>query len=210
MNALTGAGTLTEDRLFATLDTLTRRWDLGNGRFALLSDTVGFIRDLPHHLVASFRATLEEAIHADLLLHVVDAASPEAPAQIAAVDQVLGELGAAEKPTLLLFNKMDAVHDEAALAVLRGQHPDALPVSAVTGAGLGRVKERVDERMRGERCRMTLSVPAHDGKALGFLERFADVLERRYDNGRAVVDVMIAPRALEHLHSIAADIQHRE
>jgi GTP-binding protein HflX len=78
MNALTNAGTVTADRLFATLDTLTRRWDLGNGRYALLSDTVGFIRDLPHHLVASFRATLEEAIHADLLLHVVDAANPEA------------------------------------------------------------------------------------------------------------------------------------
>ena len=210
MNALTQADTGTADRLFATLDTLTRRWDLGNGRHVLLSDTVGFIRDLPHHLVASFRATLEETIHADLLLHVVDTANPEAEDQVAAVQGVLEELGASDKPTLLLLNKADAIEDEAALTLLRGAHPEAMLISAKTGDGLERLSMAVDERMRGERERLTLSVPAHDGKALGFLERFAEILDRRFEDGRAIVDVAIAPRALEHLHSIAADIRHTE
>ena len=208
MNALTGAGTLAEDRLFATLDTLTRRWDLGNGRYALLSDTVGFIRDLPHHLVASFRATLEEAIHADLLLHVVDAASVEAPAQIAAVHGVLAELGADARPLLLVLNKMDAVADPSLAAVLRQAHPEALPLSARTGEGLEALRAEVERRMRGEQRRITLSLPAHDGRALGFLERFADVLTRSFENGRAIFEVEIAPRALNHLHSIAADVRH--
>ncbi|HPM22333.1 MAG TPA: GTPase HflX [Phycisphaerae bacterium] len=210
MNALTNAGTLTEDRLFATLDTLTRRWDLGSGRYLLLSDTVGFIRDLPHHLVASFRATLEEAIHADLLLHVVDAANPEAEQQVEAVERVLAELEVADKPTLLLLNKADAVRDLAALSILRTRHPQALLVSARSGDGLDELRAEVDRRMRGEQRRIVLSVPAHDGKALGFLERFADVLDRRFEDGRAILEVAIAPRALNQLHSIAADIRHAE
>jgi GTP-binding protein HflX len=210
MNVLTDAGTRTEDRLFATLDTLTRRWELGNGRFVLLSDTVGFIRRLPHHLVASFRATLEETIHADLLLHVVDASSPEAESQMSAVDEVLAELRADGHPTLLVLNKVDSIEDAAALTILRGSHPRGLLVSARTGAGLEELRQQVDRRMRGEQRRMTLSVPARDGKALGFLERFADVHTTRYVDGRAILEVHIAPRALDHLHSIAADVQHLE
>lgn len=208
MNALTQAGAFTEDRLFATLDTLTRRWDLGNGRYVLLSDTVGFIRDLPHHLVASFRATLEEAIHADLLLHVVDASNPEAQEQIAAVQNVLAQLGVADKPCLLLLNKMDAVQDDVALMLLRRAWPDALPISARLGVGLEALRAEVERRVRGEQQRMTLSVPAADGKALAFLERFADIHGRQYVDGRALVEVDIAPRVLAHLHRLAADIRH--
>jgi len=210
MNALTGAGAFTADRLFATLDTLTRRWDLGGGRNVLLSDTVGFIRDLPHHLVASFRATLEEAIHADLLLHVADLANPEVERQIAAVREVLAELGAEAKPALLLLNKADALADEALLTVLLRHYPDALPISAKTGQGLDRVREAVNGRTRADARRMTLSLPAHDGRALGFLERFAEILERRFEDDRAIFEVAIAPRALEHLHTIAADVRHAE
>ncbi|MBK9119286.1 MAG: GTPase HflX [Phycisphaerales bacterium] len=208
MNALTGAGAYTEDRLFATLDTLTRRWELGNGRYVLLSDTVGFIRDLPHHLVASFRATLEEAIHADLLLHVVDAASPDAAEQIGAVESVLAELGAAHVPTLMVLNKADAVEDEVALTVLRNQFPKALPVSALTRTGLVELGSAVDARVRGEQRAVRLSVPSGDGRALNFLERFAEIDTRAYEDGRTILDVRIAPRALNHLHSIAADVQH--
>ncbi len=210
MNALTGAGTRTADRLFATLDTLTRRWDLGHGRILLLSDTVGFIRDLPHYLVASFRATLEEAIHADLLLHVVDASNREATAQIAAVDAVLEELGVTDRPTLPLLNKADAIEDESILTLLRRSYPEALLVSARTGAGLTELRDEVERRVRGEQRRLTLSVPAQDGRALGFLERFADVLEQRFEDGRAILDVLIAPRALDHLHSIATDVRHAD
>jgi len=208
MNALTDAGARTEDRLFATLDTLTRRWQLGSGRFVLLSDTVGFIRRLPHHLVASFRATLEEAIHADLLLHVADASNRGVEEQIAAVREVLAELGVQDKPTLLVLNKMDAVEDAALWPVLRERYPDALPISACTGQGLAELTAAVDQAMRGEQQRLTLSVPARDGRALQFLERFADILDRRFEDGRAVLEVLIAPRALDHLHGMSADIQH--
>ncbi len=207
MNALTQAGAHTEDRLFATLDTLTRRWDLGNGRFVLLSDTVGFIRDLPHHLVASFRATLEEAIHADLLLHVADAANPQARTQIHAVRQVLGELGVGDKPVLLLLNKADVIKDPAALTILRRDCPDGLLISARTGQGLEVLRQQVDRFMRGQQRQMTLSVPAQDGRALSFLERFGEIRSRRFEDGRAVLEVLIAPRAVDHLHSIAADVR---
>ncbi len=210
MNALTGADAHTADRLFATLDTLTRRWDMGNGRFLLLSDTVGFIRDLPHRLVASFRATLEETVHADLLLHVVDASNSEAESQIAAVDAVLEELGAGGKPLLLVLNKADAVKDEALVTILRGRYPDALLVSAKTGMGLDAVAAVVDERMHGERRHITLSVPATDGKALSFLGRFADIKETRFEEGRTILDLTITPRALDQLHAMSSDIRHVE
>ncbi|MCZ2399411.1 MAG: GTPase HflX [Phycisphaerae bacterium] len=208
MNALTGAATLVRDQLFATLDTLTRRWDLGNGRFVLLSDTVGFIRNLPHHLVASFRATLEEAIHADLLLHVVDASSPDAEQQVAAVHDVLRSLGVADdRRQLLVLNKTDAIEDEAAFTVLRAAHPAALPISARSGAGLPELRDAVAQLLAGEQQRLRLSVALHDGRALGLLKRFAEVLETRFEDSRAVLDVRIAPRVLNQLHALGADVR---
>src|SRR5690606_3142885 len=131
MNALTDAGVLVEDKLFATLDTRTRKWRFRGGGAALLSDTVGFIRNLPHSLVASFKATLEEARQADLLLHVVDASSPEAEMQVRAVAEVLEELGLKDHPTLLVLNKVDKAPDQSYLDVLRAHHRDAITISAV-------------------------------------------------------------------------------
>src|SRR5207302_4002538 len=133
MNALTGAGVYVEDKLFSTLDTRTRQWHIKDWGRVLLSDTVGFIRDLPHHLVASFKATLEEARQARLLLHVVDASNPAAEEQIKAVSKVLEELGCAAKPTLLVLNKVDRVADRSYLDVLMRHHPRAVAVSAATG-----------------------------------------------------------------------------
>ncbi len=130
MNALTEAGVLVEDKLFATLDTRTRRWRFRGGGQSLLSDTVGFIRDLPHALVASFKATLEEARQADLLLHVVDASSPEAESQIRAVKAVLAELGLEDHPTLLVLNKSDKVPDRSFLDVLKAHHAESVSISA--------------------------------------------------------------------------------
>ena len=207
MNALTGAGAVTEDQLFMTLDTLTRKWELGGGRHVLLSDTVGFIRNLPHHLVASFRATLEEAIHADLLLHVADASNPEAEEQIAAVDEVLSNLGVTDRPTLLLLNKADAIEDETPLTILRQRYPDGIPISAKCGDGLDRLRIAVEEQLRGRQRRVTLSIAAKDGKALGFVERYADVLDRQYEDGRAVFDVLMPVRALEQLQTMSADVR---
>jgi GTPase len=145
MNALTGAGVLAEDKLFATLDATTRRLVFPDGSLTLISDTVGFLRKLPHHLIASFRSTLEEVIEADLLVHVVDAAHPDAEAQIDAVEQVLEELGSATKPSLLVLNKADQVRDEAELRGLALRHPNALVVSALDREGVAALRERLHE-----------------------------------------------------------------
>ena len=145
MNALTHADVLAEDKLFATLDTRTKRWKFRGGGYVLLSDTVGFIRDLPHSLVASFKATLEEARQADLLLHVADASSPEAESQIKAVNAVLKELGLADHPTILVLNKVDRVSDRSFLDVLKAHHDESISISAANGEGLDRLEQAVRE-----------------------------------------------------------------
>ena len=147
MNALTGAGVLAENKLFSTLDTRTRQWHLKDWGRVLLSDTVGFIRDLPHHLVASFKATLEEARQARLLLHVVDASNPHAEEQIMAVNKVLKELGCGDKPTLLVLNKADRVPDLSFLQVLREPPPAGGRRQRRDAAGAGRPAPR-----RSSRC----------------------------------------------------------
>src|SRR5262249_52814000 len=155
-NTLTAAGTYADDKLFATLDTKTRAWRLERGTEALLSDTVGFVRDLPHNLVASFKATLEEAVHADLLLHVLDVGHPHAQQQFDSVHQVLTEIGAKDKPELLLLNKIDTPEGEDRFPFWRTLHPDAIPVSAKTGRGLADLQEAVYQHVRGSQVDVTL------------------------------------------------------
>jgi len=142
MNALTHAGVLAEDKLFATLDATTRRYRFPGGQVTLFTDTVGFIRKLPHHLVASFRSTLAEVQEADLLLHVADASSASAPQQIEAVNEVLGELGVSDRPTILVLNKTD-VAEEAVVQGLVARYPGAIACSAVAGEGLDEVRSAV-------------------------------------------------------------------
>lgn len=208
LNRLTGAAAPTRDRLFETLDTLTRRWDLGGGRHVLLSDTVGFIRDLPHHLVASFRATLEEALHADLLLHVVDASNPLVEEQISAVERVLKELELLERPTVLVFNKIDQMHDESLVPALRARYEHVIPLSARTGEGLDALRAVVATASQSGLRDLVLSLDAADGKARHFLDRYSEVTDERYEEGRAILAVRIADRALQHLHTIARDVRH--
>src|SRR5205807_7875104 len=150
MNALTGAGVHVEDKLFSTLDTRTRQWRLQDWGRILLSDTVGFIRDLPHHLIASFKATLEETRQARLLLHVVDAGNPAAEEQIKAVNGVLKELGCDGKPTLLVLNQVDRLADRSFLDVLQKRHPRSVAVSAATGQGLDALREAVMQELSAD------------------------------------------------------------
>src|SRR5262249_9073901 len=144
-NALTRASVLVEDRLFATLDATTRQMVSPDRRTALLTDTVGFIRKLPHHLVASFHSTLVEAIEADLLIHVVDGADPQFGRQMAAVEEVLDQILEAPRPTVLVFNKADRI-DEDRAAALQAEYPEAVTVSALSGAGLDPLRELIWER----------------------------------------------------------------
>ena len=159
-NALTRAHVYVEDQLFATLDPTTRAFAAEGGARALVTDTVGFIRKLPPHLVASFRATLEEVAEADLLLHVVDAAEPDPEAHIRAVETVLESIGALERPRLLVFNKIDAIADEEALLGLRARYPGASFVSAATRTGLADLRRDALRLLRDEAGRTAMSVHA--------------------------------------------------
>lgn len=205
MNRVTGAGVYAADQLFATLDTKTVRWNLGDGRIALLSDTVGFVRDLPHHLVASFTATLEETIHADLLLHVVDISSSTASQQLQSVELVLEELGCHEVPRLTLLNKIDTAHDGALAEMLARRHGDQLQISALTGLGIDELVAEVARRMRGQTIDVTVRLPHSAGKLLAELDRCAEVRDRRYLEDRVELDLRIAK---SHLAQLAG--RHRE
>ena len=180
MRALTGADVLVADQLFATLDTRTRRWKLPNFGDVLLSDTVGFVRNLPHHLVASFRSTLEEARYADLLLHVVDASSLEAERQIQTVYQVLDEIGIVTKNVLLVLNKVDRVEDQSLIDILRRHYDDTITVSAATGMGLDRLAEEVANRLSGGFAEVEIEASVGNGRLLSWLTQHAEELSRTY------------------------------
>ncbi len=158
LNRLTGAGVLVEDALFATLDPTTRRAEASDGRVFTLTDTVGFVRHLPHDLVEAFRSTLEESAQADLLLHVVDASDPDPAGQIAAVRTVLNEIGAGSLPEMIAFNKIDLV-TEAALVPLRTLAPDAVFVSARTGDGVAELRARVEARLPRPASEVNVLIP---------------------------------------------------
>jgi GTP-binding protein HflX len=146
-NALTGAGTLAADQLFATLDTLTRRLRLPSGTEAVISDTVGFVRDLPHQLVEAFTATLEETAQADLLVHVVDASAPDRDEQIAQVDRVLAEIGAADVPRILVHNKIDCIGRVPEAACDHYGRIDRVWASAASGEGLELLRRAIDQQV---------------------------------------------------------------
>jgi len=191
MNALTDADQPVEDLLFKTLDTRTARWHLGSGQSALLSDTVGFVRDLPHRLVASFRATLEEAIHARLLLHVIDASAPDVLWQAESVQTVLDELGCGQTPTICLLNKIDLGGNESAIAVLENRLPRSLSVSARTGAGLDRLVELVLAEMRRQAAHVTVRTAIGNGRLIAEIDRMAEVSARRYTDSHVEMDLHI-------------------
>jgi len=190
-NALTRAGTMVEDRLFATLDPTTRSLELPAGQQVLLTDTVGFIRRLPTHLVAAFRATLEEVREGDLLVHVIDASHPKWPEQAATVDRVLAELGAEEQPVVPVLNKCDrVVFDERLRAFLTG-NPRAVAVSALTGQGLDCLLERLSAELAGRRCRLVLEIPYRQGELLRLVHDKGQVLREEYGQGSVKVEVEI-------------------
>ncbi|MFZ9791325.1 MAG: GTPase HflX [Gemmataceae bacterium] len=197
MNALTGADVGVEDKLFSTLDTRTRQWHLKEWGKVLLSDTVGFIRDLPHHLVASFKATLEEARQARLLLHVVDASNPQVEEHIQAVKKVLSDLGCGEKPTLLVLNKVDRVTDQSIIHVLQAKHPGAVCVSAARGLGLDDLRNAVISALSSEFITVKITTAAGNGKLLAFLASHAEIIRQEFVGEKAVL-ICSVPKHLIH------------
>ncbi len=202
LNALTKADALVEDRLFATLDTLTRRLDCGDGLEILVSDTVGFIRRLPHHLVASFHATLEEAAKSDLLIHVVDAADPLAMVQIDSVTSTLEEIGIADLPRVYALNKVDNVASPAQLEALMKRVSPAFPVSAHTGQGLPELIEFLRSRAEAGMRRISLRFNSGDGRRFALLNEVASVQDTVYDGSDVIVSVRIDPADLERIRRL--------
>ena len=173
INRLTDAGVLVEDRLFATLDATTRRLQLPGGETVLVTDTVGFVTKLPHQLVEAFKSTLEVVADADLLIHLVDASTPDVSVHIDAVRTVLGEIGAGDVPELMAFNKADRTDEAARLA---DKHPGAVAISARTGEGIDDLLVAVGDRLRALTNVVELVVPFDRGDVLAAVHREGEVL----------------------------------
>ncbi len=180
MRALTGADVLIANKLFATLDTRTRRWQIPHCGEVLLSDTVGFVRDLPHHLVASFKSTLEEARNTDLLLHVVDAGHASAAEQIKTVWDVLDKIGVDKRNEILVLNKADAVQDRSILDVLRARYEDSVSISAVTQHGFDQLKRAVAERLAQGYVEANIETHVGNGRLFAYLAKHAEVISTEY------------------------------
>ena len=196
-NTLTGETVLAEDKLFATLDSTTRKVNLPQKQQILLSDTVGFIKKLPHQLVAAFKATLEEVLEADLLLHIVDASHPEAEAQIAAVNVVLKELDATDIPMFMVFNKIDRLKSDEELHILQCQYPDALPISAQRGDGIPALIDALAHRFAEHGTDLSLCIPYIEGKVLDLLHKHGIVLDIKYATEAVYVEVRLPNRYLK-------------
>ena len=206
MNLLTDAGAYVADKLFATLDTKTRRWRLGDGALVLLSDTVGFVRNLPHHLVASFRATLEEAINADLLIHVADASHDRVTQQIQAVEKVLEELHCDREKVLLAMNKIDRISDPTVRAVLERKYPRAFFLSAVTGEGSADLSAEVARRAAGLPVRVTLRANCANGKLMQYIACHAAVTSQRFEDSTALIEATMPANRLAQLQSFGGEV----
>ncbi len=202
MNALTRADVYVENKLFATLDTRTRKWQADSGVEVLLSDTVGFVSKLPHHLVASFKATLEEALSADLLLHVVDASSPQVFEQIQSVEYVLKEIGCGKKEILTLLNKSDTICDRRLFDTLQTVHPEAIAISAKTGMNLDQLAAAVAKKVRGGHVHFRVRINAAEGKPLSFLRAYAQHLNERYDGDVVEIEATLGKNQLIQLRKL--------
>jgi len=198
LNTLTGAEVLAADKLFATLDPTTRRLHLPTNQNVLLTDTVGFIRKLPHGLVAAFKATLEEVVQADLLLHVVDVSHPQAEEQVQSVDAVLKEIGAGGKPTVMVFNKIDRLNgSQAVFARFRERHPHGVAISATSGEGMPALLAELGSQLRPLREFMELAVPHDQPGVMARLHEVGQVVERNYRGATARFKARIPPHLRE-------------
>lgn len=207
MNALTDAGVVAKDKLFATLDTRTRRWMLPGWGPVLLSDTVGFIRDLPHRLIASFRATLEETRQADMLLHVADASNPNVLHQISSVYKVLQEIGIDEKDTLLVLNKVDCEGAAERVEMVKERYPNAIAISAKSGLGLTQFSVAVSDALTKHFAELEIRLPLDDGKTMAWLAHNAEIISKQYNDDHALVHCRMPSSAAGKLASQGIDLR---
>lgn len=206
LNRITDANVLAENQLFSTLDSTVRRAALHDGSFVLLSDTVGFVRRLPHRLVEAFRSTLDDVREADLLLHLVDASDPDPSGQISAVREVLYEIGAHEIAEQLVFNKTDQT-DPVTLRRLTNLHPEAIMVSALTGAGIEDLLAALERRLGERTVTLHLMVPYARGDVVAAAHRLGDVVAETHEEDAAVIEVRVDARVVPRFMDFVVDAQ---
>lgn len=203
MNALTGADVLVEDKLFATLDTKTRNLCLTRGKTVLLSDTVGFIDKLPHHLISSFNATLEEAKQADILIHVADISSPYCDRQIEAVNKVLHELGCSGKTTLMVFNKTDVIDDVSPVAILQKRYENSVVISARTGEGINDLKRLIVDNLEREYKEVDIVFDSRYSKLVSDIFSNTNVLDNSFHGNEIRMKVTASSAQLNRLNKLS-------
>ena len=191
LNRLSGSEVMAKDMLFATLDTTTRAIELPDGQPLLLTDTVGFVRNLPHRLVEAFKATLEESVLADFIIHVLDASSAEVEKYYETTMEVLDELGAGDKPVITVLNKIDVLNDPVKLAGLEVSFPNTISVSAITGKGCDELLLKCSEMLADRVSTQTYRIPQSRGDLSGLLHRDAKVLETEYDGNDMIVKAVV-------------------
>ena len=204
LNLLTGADLVAENRLFATLDPTTRSFTLSNKQRVLLTDTVGFLRKLPHTLIESFKATLEEVSEADLLLHVIDLSHPRVDENIEAVNTVLKELDAHGKDTLLVFNKIDAVANDEHVQVYLKKFPHSVAISARTGENVSELVAALQDELASWRLRSRFRIPLTESGLIAEVHRIGHVLELRYEGDAAMIVAHIPPQLEQRLEPFKA------
>ena len=202
LNTLTDSDVFVEDRLFATLDTRTRKWIPAKGIEVLLSDTVGFVKNLPHQLVASFKATLEEAVNADLLLHVIDVSNHDVLNQINSVNKVLKEIKCSGKPVLQVFNKIDIVKKIGDLEMLQTLYPDTVSISARTGFGLDDLKDAVAAKYKGTEVLLRIISSQSNGKVQSFLRAHGRIINEQYLDSSVSIEAWLGRNQLPELQRL--------
>jgi GTP-binding protein HflX len=203
LNLMTGADVLAVDKLFATLDPTTRSFTLPNNQRVLLTDTVGFLRKLPHTLIESFKATLEEVTEADLLIHVVDLCHPRVDEHMRAVDNVVNELGAFGKQTLIVFNKIDILENRDLADIYRRRFPGSVAISARTGQGIDQFVEVLQSALGAWRLRSRFRVPLSESNLIAEVHRVGHILDLQYDGDDAVITAHVPPHLEQKLSNFA-------
>jgi GTP-binding protein HflX len=206
LNLLTGADVLAEDKLFATLDPTTRSFVLPNKQRVLLTDTVGFLRKLPHTLIESFKATLEEVSEADLLIHIVDLSHPRVDDQMEAVENVVKELDAFGKQTLIVFNKIDNLANRELAETYVSRFPESVAISARTGEGVNQLVQALQDSLSAWRLRSHFKIPASESALIAEIHRVGHVLELKYEGSDAIIVAHIPPELAQKLERYAAEL----
>ncbi len=202
LNALTESDVIVRDKLFATLDPTVRKFTMPNNQKVLFVDTVGFIKELPHHLVEAFKATLEEVVEADLILHLVDASHPKALEQAAAVHDVLGQIGADKMPMIIALNKIDKVPQPETIERIKGCVTDAIAISALKKEGFAALVERILGYMKGMTVVIKITIPAADGKTLSIIHENGHIIKQEYEDDSLHIEAEVPLRLKEYLERL--------